>query len=142
MINDFTLYREEFSMKKLFQIISLCLCLSFCAGSVIPSFAVKTYCDTDTPTASSEESLGGLVDSATEALDSATEKAVKFARAACIVVMIICFLLLMFTKDSRKTGATISMIIIAAIAFIGIIAVNNGWIIKFLENIGNKYFGG
>ena len=129
-------------MKKLFAILGLCLALTFCVATVIDYSTVGVYSDTgkeaDTPATSG--SLSELVDNADQAMSTGTEKLSKVGSTACILVMVVMFIVMMFTKDSRKVGMLWGTIFTAFIAFLGIQIVSHGWIVNFIENIANKYF--
>lgn len=125
-------------MKKLFSILAFCFSLTLLVGEAF-SVITPVYCDPDAPTSGA---FGELMEQTSTALDSGTEKAGKLASSICIAVCIVCLILLMFTKDSRKTGAYIGMIITAVLAFIGIFIFRNGWAIKAITDFAEKFFPG
>lgn len=126
-------------MKKIITILGLCLALTFYVGTVVGYTNIGVYSDTD-DTPSTSGSLSELVDNVDTAMESGTEKVGKFGTTASILVMAVLFIALMFTKDSRKVGIIWAGIATAAIAFLGLQIVTHGWIVRFLENLANKYF--
>lgn len=123
-------------MKKAKNLI-LAFCCALLVGLMVGSMAPTIAYAEPTPTEGGTTS--DLVNTGVSALGDIQEDLVKFAMALFSVSVIITFMCLFFTHDTKKITIILWICGIACLAALGIILVNNGTFLKIIEDIASKF---
>lgn len=128
-------------MKKVLLSLLLALAMALSVCTVTKS-VTKVYCDentVETPSASTG-SFTELYDSVDTGLKDVKEKVGSISTTVAVVMLIICFLGLIFFKNSQKVAQLFTKIGVIIGAFVGIQVVANNWLTSALTDLVAKYF--
>lgn len=129
-------------MKEKLKNLILALCCALMLGisfGFIASPSLAYAGSTPTPADSSGGTTSDLVNTGVNALGDIQEGVVKISMAIFSLSLIIAFICLLVTHDSRKISSIVVICGVVCLATLGIILVNNGTALKIIQDIANMF---